>query len=590
METNIIDSASAYGYLKESPLFKFSLSSKELFHSNFLEWLSNVDPVAFKKLILQMAGVPSGKEIEDWTWPLTWVVKREYNKFDLCIVEGNSQGDVEEIENCQQEESYSAENGNEQFVEIHTERILFVLENKVRSIPYDDQLKRYAKKAEELNKKVYSKLAAKMVADAARLLKNDKWYKRKKGENIWYKWNKDNDNWEVQSDFKPKGEVLGKTEFYNEYAKEQRDKKDVRFILLSLAKNFPNKPEEDKSWKVEIELSTNTIDVKWMIVYYYQYVQFVKELFLPNTDNHKSNLAHGIIKEYCNFVTSLNILTTEWVKECNIKNPFLHFTWEKSYKNHKKKYIRKPKKEYIDACALRIHDLYQKLKYSSICTELFHQIKDQQCIKDKKIKVYPSNQEGLFKIKKGVDMRDKKYICVNYTYLHGEPLLEINIHPEFTGNYDIYYAIQVQGGVYEHGFQVRKWENNKEINVTAANVWDELLNDKERDVSEKAFPHAANWMRLPCQEDSETQWYNNSNAKEILDMDILPTRNAQEVDKPSIKENKADYNKYDMNGTTYIYQSRRIMNNAKIGDIIKLMIYDVEIVVNSFINNQRSSI
>ena len=96
--------------------------------------------------------------------------------------------------------------------------------------------------------------------------------------------------------------------------------------------------------------------------------------------------------------------------------------------------------------------------------------------------------------------------------------------------------------------------------------------------------------QLPCQEDSETQWYNNSNAKEILDMDILPTRNAQEVDKPSIKENKADYNKYDMNGTTYIYQSRRIMNNAKIGDIIKLMIYDVEIVVNSFINNQRSSI
>ena len=55
----------AYKYLAKSPMFKLSLSSKELFHSNFLEWLSNVDEKAFKSLILDMAGL---KE-KNYEWP-----------------------------------------------------------------------------------------------------------------------------------------------------------------------------------------------------------------------------------------------------------------------------------------------------------------------------------------------------------------------------------------------------------------------------------------------------------------------------------------------------------------------------------------
>ena len=32
--------------LQENPMFKFSMSSLELFHSNFLEWLFNQNPSA----------------------------------------------------------------------------------------------------------------------------------------------------------------------------------------------------------------------------------------------------------------------------------------------------------------------------------------------------------------------------------------------------------------------------------------------------------------------------------------------------------------------------------------------------------------
>lgn len=129
----IIDVNSAYNYLKTSPMFKLSLSSKELFHSNFLEWLSNVDQDAFKRLILYMADLEEGYE-----WPEVWRVKREYNNFDLCIVAYDQ---------------YGEDNENEKDINDDTNdsRILFVIENKVKSIPYKEQLQRYAIEAEKLN-------------------------------------------------------------------------------------------------------------------------------------------------------------------------------------------------------------------------------------------------------------------------------------------------------------------------------------------------------------------------------------------------------------------------------------------------------
>ena len=70
-------------------MFNLSLSSNELFHSNFLYWISKSNEDMFKKIINGLVGDCNWwkdkcrekklwKEIE---------VRREYKNFDLCIVE-----------------------------------------------------------------------------------------------------------------------------------------------------------------------------------------------------------------------------------------------------------------------------------------------------------------------------------------------------------------------------------------------------------------------------------------------------------------------------------------------------------------------
>ena len=103
-------------HLRKSPMFNLSLSSNELFHSNFLSWIWNCDPEAFKKIISLFVG----KEFDIDRGPDKSIeVRREYKNFDLSIVERNGE-----------------EEG----------RVLFVLENKVKSVPYIEQIEEYIDK------------------------------------------------------------------------------------------------------------------------------------------------------------------------------------------------------------------------------------------------------------------------------------------------------------------------------------------------------------------------------------------------------------------------------------------------------------
>ena len=97
--------------LKESPLYNLSLSSKELFHSNFLSWLGNCSTTRefFAKVINQLF-----PEI-NLTTNGSWTVEREDKHFDLCIKEN--------------------------------EKHLLVIENKLKSIPDKNQLDEYSTKA-----------------------------------------------------------------------------------------------------------------------------------------------------------------------------------------------------------------------------------------------------------------------------------------------------------------------------------------------------------------------------------------------------------------------------------------------------------
>ena len=106
-----------------STLFQLSNGSKELFHSNFLYWLSIVDWGVFVAVMRQLAGLPNGQIF--WWEALhspsqnNIKVQREHNHFDLSIFifDGKKWLPV------------------------------LVLENKVKSLPDYGQLARYEEKA-----------------------------------------------------------------------------------------------------------------------------------------------------------------------------------------------------------------------------------------------------------------------------------------------------------------------------------------------------------------------------------------------------------------------------------------------------------
>jgi hypothetical protein len=93
--------------LKKSPLFNLSLSSKELFHSNFLYWIGHNYPSEFGGLFSKYLNEqPEDSCIKE--------IFRERENIDL---------------------SFSYSNGQE-----------VLIENKVKSVPYIGQLVKYSEK------------------------------------------------------------------------------------------------------------------------------------------------------------------------------------------------------------------------------------------------------------------------------------------------------------------------------------------------------------------------------------------------------------------------------------------------------------
>lgn len=115
--------------LKNNPIFQLSLSSKELFHSNFLAWLAEDDNTrcVFNKVMQTW--------LDDKNWeykPNEMEVKREYNHFDFCVCDKLSI------------------DGNDV-----TGSVQVVLENKFKSIAYKAQLVDYKDKTKTLNEEGY---------------------------------------------------------------------------------------------------------------------------------------------------------------------------------------------------------------------------------------------------------------------------------------------------------------------------------------------------------------------------------------------------------------------------------------------------
>ncbi len=108
--------------LNKNPMFHLSLGSKELFHSNFLAFLWDQNPKAFLELLndlclnsINVADLLNKKEL---------TLDREKENFDICIHHKEGKKEIYDI----------------------------IIENKVKSIPYKEQLEDYEDKVRKHQK------------------------------------------------------------------------------------------------------------------------------------------------------------------------------------------------------------------------------------------------------------------------------------------------------------------------------------------------------------------------------------------------------------------------------------------------------
>ena len=104
--------------LHMNPMFRISLGSKELFHSNFLAFLWDCDKTHFLNMLNQL--LPGDKQIDaNLLLKKELTLHREKDNLDLCI--------------CHTE-------NEKEYIDI-------IIENKVKSIPYKEQLDKYQQTA-----------------------------------------------------------------------------------------------------------------------------------------------------------------------------------------------------------------------------------------------------------------------------------------------------------------------------------------------------------------------------------------------------------------------------------------------------------
>ena len=113
-------------------MFNFSLGSKELFHSNFLAWLGENQATrhVFLELINLILRKKGFENRVNWIDEFKnksdlYIFRREYKHFDLCILHKKGKSGIP----------------------------VFILENKVKSIPTFEQLNKYSQKITEYRKR-----------------------------------------------------------------------------------------------------------------------------------------------------------------------------------------------------------------------------------------------------------------------------------------------------------------------------------------------------------------------------------------------------------------------------------------------------
>lgn len=231
--------------LGANPIFHLSLSSKELFHSNFLVWLADYQTALFNEMLEHCFDCKTFEYAPD-----KYVALREYKNFDFCICER----DAAQVDGIG--------------------RIVFLLENKFKSIPYKAQLDEYVQKAAEYNFECW-KVSFKGSKGIKRLTKKliQDHYNDPINECTFEQW----DNYIKDKSTKPP---------YNPH-----------FVLLTLAEEFLDKKDiEDEGI--------------WKIVTYREYARAIKahcnaNNVIKDDSNTCPSLEEQIVNKYAEFIGDL---------------------------------------------------------------------------------------------------------------------------------------------------------------------------------------------------------------------------------------------------------------------------------------------
>lgn len=231
-------------------MFNLSLSSKELFHSNFLAWIAedeDTEELFESILVLFGLGTNLAKDYAEGIRKELYIVKREYNNFDLCICEN--------LDNWEKNFKTDAEDKI-------PGRVLLVLENKFKSIPYKAQLEEYQTKVVGLNEQA-------SVNEAKLLCLNDE----------------------------PKKKPHGKSKKYQD-KKEEVDKtyngQKCHFVLLSLAKEVCGLNMEGKKAQRFIQTADKN---EWHFVTYKEYSEKLTEQVKS-----KPEFKYEVIRNYASYI------------------------------------------------------------------------------------------------------------------------------------------------------------------------------------------------------------------------------------------------------------------------------------------------
>lgn len=301
--------------LHQNPMFRISLGSKELFHSNFLAFLWDCDKQAFLNMINDLLPKDNKINVSELLKKDKLTIYREKENLDLCI--------------CHTE-------NNKECIDI-------IIENKVKSIPYIEQLDEYRQTAAKHQDKDSTGTA-------------------------------------------------------------------VTYILLTLAKVFPNK---------------KAIESGWNIITYDQLVKAIKQYY------HKNNIEPRLqqyVADYIDFIDKLSAL--QIVDKFN-DEPFHNPDVIEAY--HKTK----------------LSDLYLKQRGSYFICLLLNKITEAQ----------KNNRLGKIEVKWGaksqasgknvVDNSKNAIIYLASGMNRGKSTITIHIYPKESQSS---YALQIEGNQYRHMF------------------------------------------------------------------------------------------------------------------------------------------